>query len=77
MTALRQQMHELIDAVPEEVLQELIYFMHDEKFRQMEKAARLEKKRVAFEELKRLSKPIPDLDEEKAKDEYFKEKYGV
>lgn len=77
MTALRQQMHELIDSVPEEVLQELIYFMRDEKFRQIEKEKRLEKKRIAFEKFKSLCKPIPDLDEDKEKEEYFKEKYGL
>lgn len=77
MTALRQQVHELIDTAPEEVLQELIYFMQDKKLRQMEKAARLEKKRIAFEKFKSLCKPIPDLDKDKEKEGYFKEKYGV
>ena len=77
MTALRQQVQELIDTAPEDVLQELIYFMQDEKFRQIKKEVRLERKRIAFEELKSLCRPIPDLDEDKAKEEYFKEKYGV
>ena len=77
MTALRQQALDLVQSAPEEVLQELIYFMHDEKFRQIEKEKRLEKKRVAFEKFKSLCKPIPDLDEDKEKAEYFKEKYGL
>ena len=77
MTALRQQALDLVQSAPEEVLQELIYFMHDEKFRQIEKEKRLEKKRVAFEKFKSLCKPIPDLDEDKEKEEYFKEKYGL
>lgn len=77
MTALRQQALELVQVAPEEVLQELIYFMQDKKFRQIEKEVRLERKRVAFEELKSLCRPIPDLDEDKAKEEYFKEKFGL
>ena len=77
MTTLRQQALDLVQSAPEEVLQELIYFMHDEKFRQIEKEKRLEKKRVAFEKFKSLCKPIPDLDEDKEKAEYFKEKYGL
>ena len=77
MTALRQQVQELIDTAPEEVLQELIYFMQDEKFRQIKKEIRLERKRIAFEGLKSLCRPIPDLDEDKEKEEYFKEKYGL
>lgn len=76
MTALRQQALDLVQSAPEEVLQELIYFMHDEKFRQIEKEKRLEKKRVAFEKLKSLCKPIPNFDEDKAKAEYMEEKFG-
>ena len=77
MIALRQQALEMVQSAPEEVLKELIYFMHDEKFRQIEKEKRFEKKRVAFEELKNLCKHIPDFDENKAKTEYFKEKFGL
>ena len=77
MTALRQEALDLVQSAPEEVLQELIYFMHNEKFRQIEKEKRLEKKRIAFEKFKSLCKPIPDLDEDKEKEEYFKEKYGL
>ena len=77
MTALRQQVLELVNSAPEEVLQDLIFFMHDKKFRQIEKEQRLEKKRVAFEELKKLCRPIPDLDDDKAKAEYMEEKFGI
>ena len=77
MTALRQEVIDLVQSAPEEVLQELIYFMQDKKFRQIEKESRLERKRIAFEELKSLSRPIPDFDEEKAKAEYMEEQFGV
>ena len=31
----------------------------------------------AFEHLNSIIRPIPDLDEDKEKDEYFREKYGL
>ena len=40
------------------------------------KAERFERKRIAFEKFKSLCKPIPNLDYDKAKDEYMEEKFG-
>ena len=77
MTVLRQQAFELLETMPEEVLANVIQFLQAEKLRQINKEKRIEEKRIAFEELKSLCKPIPDFDEEKAKAEYFKEKYGL
>ena len=77
MTALRQQAFELLETMPEEVLENVIQILKAEKLRQFEKEKRLEKKRIAFEELKSLCRPVPYLDEEKARAEYFKEKFGV
>ena len=77
MTALRQQAFELLETMPEEVLENVIQILKAEKLRQVEKEKRLEKKRIAFEELKSLCRPVLNLDEEKAKAEYFKEKYGL
>ena len=76
MSDLRQQALELLETMPEEVLANLIQFMQAEKLRQINKAKRLEEKRIAFEELKSLSKSVPDLDEDKARSEYWEEKLG-
>lgn len=37
----------------------------------------IEKRRKIFADLKASLIPIPDLDEQAEKDEYFKEKYGI
>lgn len=76
MSALRQQALELLETMPEEFLANLIQFMQAEKLRQINKAKRLEEKRIAFEELKSLSKSVPDLDEDNARAEYWEEKLG-
>ena len=76
MTALRQQAFEMLESVPEENLLEIIQYIQVKNLAAISKAERLERKRLAFEKFKSLCKPIPDLDEEKAKDEYLEEKYG-
>lgn len=77
MTALRQQAFEILETFPDEKLVALIKFMNQEKLKTIEtKTARLERKRIAFEELKKLCKPIPDLDYDRALDEYMEEKFG-
>lgn len=54
-----------MESVPEENLFAVIKFLQTENLRRLSKTQRLEEKRVAFEELLRLSKPIPNLDDEK------------
>lgn len=77
MTALRQQAFEILETFPDEKLFALIKFMNQEKLKPVEtKTERLERKRIAFEELKKLCKPIPDLDDDKALDDYMEEKFG-
>lgn len=76
MTALRQQAHEMLDMMPESVLLNLIQLMQTEKIKQSEKQQRLEQKRIAFEELKQLCKPLPDLDYDNELAKYREEKFG-
>lgn len=77
MTALRQQAFEILKTFPDEKLFALIKFMNQEKLKPVEtKEERLERKRIAFEALKKLCKPIPDLDDDKAFDDYMEEKFG-
>ena len=76
MTALRQQAQEMFDSFPDESLTALIQFMQEENLKQAEKKERLERKRIAFEKFKSLCKPLPNLDYDKALDEYMEEKFG-
>lgn len=77
MTALRQQAFEMLEALPEENLFAVIQFMQSANLKSIEsREERLNRKRIAFEELKSLCKPIPDLDYDKALDEYMEEKFG-
>ena len=76
MTALRQQVHEMVDMMPESVLLNLIQLMKEENIKQTEKQQRIERKRIALEELKQLCKPLPNLDYDKALAEYREEKFG-
>lgn len=77
MTALRQQAFEMLESVPEENLLQIIRFIQAKNLTEISKAERLERKRIAFEKFKSLCKPVADLDEKKAKDEYMEEKYGT
>ena len=76
MTPLRKEAYQLLDTVPEENLFAVIQFLQAERIRQLSREQRLAEKRTAFEELLRLSKPIPDLDEEKELAQYYEEKFG-
>lgn len=75
MTPLRQEAFQLLETVPEENLFAVIKFLQAENLRRLSKTQRLEEKRVAFEELLRLSKPIPKLDDEKELAQYREEKF--
>ncbi|MBR3746251.1 MAG: hypothetical protein IKP64_08855 [Selenomonadaceae bacterium] len=76
MTPLRQEAFKLLEAVPEESLFAVIKFLQAENLIRLSKTQRLEEKRIAFEELLRLSKPIPELDDEKELAQYREEKFG-
>lgn len=76
MTPLRQEAFQLLESVPEENLFAVIKFLQTENLRRLSKTQRLEEKRVAFEELLSLSKPIPDLDDEKELAQYREEKFS-
>ncbi len=65
-----------MEAVPEENLFAVIKFLQAENLRRLSKTQRLEEKRVAFEELLRLSKPIPELNDEKELAQYREAKFG-
>ena len=75
MTPLRKEVYQLLETVPEENLFAVIQFLQTERIRQLSREQRLAEKRTAFEELLRLSKPIPDLDEEKELVQYYEEKF--
>ena len=65
MNALRQQAFEMLQSFPDEKLFVLIQFMQAENLQSVEsKEERLNRKRIAFEKLKSLCRPIPDLDYE-------------
>lgn len=76
MTALRQEAFTILQSVPEENLLEIIRYIQARNLATVSKAERIEKKRIALEELRKLCKPIPDLDYDKAKNEYMEEKFG-
>lgn len=77
MNALRQQAVEMLQSFPDEKLFVLIQFMQAENLQSVEsKKERLNRKRIAFEKLKSLCRPIPDFDYDKEKDEYMEEKFG-
>lgn len=77
MTALRQQAFEMLETFPDEKLLALIQFMQAECLKPLEtKAERIERKRLAFEKLQSLCKPLPNLDYDKALAEYREEKFG-
>lgn len=76
MTPLRKEAYQLLETVPEENLFAVIQFLQAERIRQLSREQRLAEKRTAFEELLRLSKSIPNLDEEKELAQYYEEKFG-
>ena len=74
---IRDVFEEIKDYATDEKLFVLIQFMQAENLQSVEsKEERLNRKRIAFEKLKSLCKPIPDLDYDKEKDEYMEEKFG-
>ena len=76
VTTLRQEAFQLLATVPEENLFAVIKFLQAENLRRLSKTQRLEEKRVALEELLKLSKPISELDDEKELAQYSNEKFG-
>ena len=76
MTPLRKEAYQLLETVPEENLFAVIQFLQTERIKQLSRKQRLAQKQVAFEELLKLSKSSPDLDDEKELAQYREEKFG-
>lgn len=76
MTSLRLEAFQLLEAIPEEGLFSVIQFLQEEKLRQLSREQRIKEKRVALDELLQLSKPIPELDDQKELAQYREEKFG-
>lgn len=76
MTSLRLEAFQLLEAIPEECLFSVIQFLQEEKLRQLSREQRIKEKRVALDELLQLSKPIPELDDQKELAQYREEKFG-
>ena len=76
MTALRQQAYEILEEVPEENLFEVIQYIQSRNLNMLKRAKRIEEKKMALEELKKIIRPVPDLDYKKSLAEYREEKYG-
>ena len=71
---LRQNAYSLLEKMPDEKLERLIRIMKEmgeEDIYKVDMAAR----QAAFDRLMELRRPIPDLDEKKALEEYYDEKY--
>lgn len=69
--------HSLIDELPAEYLQAAIVMLAKLSKGKMEQAD-LEKRRKAYEKIMTILKPAPpDFDPDEARDEYYKEKYGL
>ena len=76
MTPLRKEAYQLLETVPEENLFTVIQFLQVERIKQLSREQRRSEKRTALEELLQLSKPIPDLNDEKELAQYYEEKFG-
>lgn len=76
MTPLRKEAHQLLETVPEENLFAVIQFLQAKRIRQLSREQRITKNSTALEELLQLSKPIPDLNDEKELAQYREEKFG-
>lgn len=76
MTALRQQAYEMLEEVPDENLFEVIQYIQNRNLNMLKQSKRIEEKKVALEELKKIIRPVLDLDYKKSLAEYREEKYG-
>ena len=76
MTVLRQQAYEILGEVPEENLFEVIQYIQSRNLNMLKRAKRIEEKKMALEELKKIIRPVPDLDYKKSLAEYREVKYG-
>lgn len=76
MTALRQQAYEMLEEVPEENLFELIQYIQSRNLNMLKQAKRIDEKKMALEDLKKIIRPAPNLDYKKSLAEYREEKFG-
>lgn len=75
MTTLRQDAIRMVENMPENSLPYLMKIL--EGLEGLFPEENLDEKQAAFEELEKLRRPIPNLDEKKELEEYRKEKYGL
>ncbi len=76
MTPLRREAFQLLESLPEENLFSVIQYLQAEKINRLSREQRLAEKKAALDEILQLRKSIPDLDEKKELDEYYREKFG-
>ena len=78
MTALRQKAFSMIETIPEEKLLDIVDYITEYIHRneEEERKKRIAMKKEAFDEILRMSKPLPNLDYEKELAEYRKERLG-
>ncbi len=75
MTTLRKEAIAMVETLPEENLPFIIHAMRE--LNRSDVIAERNRKEEAYVSLKKMIRPIPDLDEEKALAEYREERYGL
>ena len=76
MSPLRKEALQLVESVPEENLLGLIKLIRSEIDEQTAYKERLARNRKTLDDFLKLCKPVPDLDYDKAREEYMREKFG-
>ncbi|MBQ4396371.1 MAG: UDP-N-acetylenolpyruvoylglucosamine reductase [Clostridia bacterium] len=76
MTALQRDAIDLVQRMPEDKLYFIIQIMQGIDGLSQTDRERKKRKQAAFEELERLRRCVPDLDEERELEEWREEKYG-